>query len=326
LAAARQPATVLQQVNTSISMSLSKKIVQLATIYQILSAGRPMLEYEERQALYTFLNVPNLPRMHWSDSSAWQMAESMYCQVKEVIKRKISTAHFVAITCDEVTSVDNGSWICIHVYVVKNFIRSPLLVSLQRLMGGAGADSLTLIIMKALQDGGDLTLEQLSRRLLCFGADGVSTFQGTRSGVTVQIKGRFAPFCLGVHCMAHKCNLAAKTLSALPIFTIIEQLIQKVHSYFSKSPKRLSEYQKLTQVMETKGLKPLLQVTTRWVSLLEPLRRLLADYRTLMAKMKTDIGKTNAAEVRFVSFILSVCLVFVVTGPLAVTVHVLVVD
>jgi len=98
--------------------------------------------------------------------------------------------------------------------------------------------------------------------------------------------------------MAHRCNLAAKTLSLLPIFTIFEQLIQKVHSYFNKSPKQLSKYQKLAEIMHTKGLKPLLQVTTRWVSLLEPLRRLLVDYRTLMAKMNADIGKNDVDEVR----------------------------
>jgi len=104
------------------------------------------------------------------------MAKSMYYQVKEVVKKKIYAAHFVALTCDEVTSMDNGSWICIHVYVVENFTRIPHLVSLQHLTGGAGADSLTLLIMNALQTGGDVSLDQISRKLLCFGADGVSTF------------------------------------------------------------------------------------------------------------------------------------------------------
>jgi len=91
--------------------------------------------------------------------------------------------------------------------------------------------------------------------------------------------------------------LAAKSLSALPVFSVVEQVIQKTHAYFNKSPKRFCEYQKLAEDMETRGLKPLLQVTTRWVSLLEPLRRLLADYRTLLAKIKADCSKNDAAEV-----------------------------
>jgi len=82
-----------------------------------------MLEYEQRQALYAFLKVPNLPKMHWSNSSAWQMANSMYNQIKEAIKKQIVDAHFVALTCDEVTTIDNESLICIHAYVVQNYIR-----------------------------------------------------------------------------------------------------------------------------------------------------------------------------------------------------------
>ncbi len=100
----------------------------------------------------------------------------MYLQVKESIKKKTSLAPFIAITCDEATSMDNGSWLCIHAYIVENFVRIPHLIFLQRLTDGVGADTLTLLIMKALECGGDVNLEQISRRLLCFGADGVSTF------------------------------------------------------------------------------------------------------------------------------------------------------
>jgi len=181
-----------------------------------------MLEYEQRESLYAFLGVPNLPRMHWSDNSTWTMADSMYKQVKDMIKQKVSAAHFLTITCDEVITVDNGSWICIHAYTVENFVRILHLISIQRLVDGSGADALTLVIMTALQCGGDLNSDQISRKLVCFGADGVSTFQGAKSGVTLQLRMKWAPFCMGVHCMAHRCNLAAKSLSTLPGFSVVE--------------------------------------------------------------------------------------------------------
>ena len=40
--------------------------------------------------------------------------------------------------------------------------------------------------------------------------------------------------------------------------------------------------------METKGLKLLKHVKTRWVSLIEPLKRIIQEYRVLIAKMKAD--------------------------------------
>jgi hypothetical protein len=136
----------------------------------------------------------------------------------------------------------------------------------------------------------------LSKTLLCFGADGVSTFQGAKTGVTQQIQSKYTPFALGVHCMAHRCNLAFKTLSQLDIMNHIEGLLKSSHAYFKHSPKRHLEFVKLAELMETKGLKLLKNVKTRWVSLIEPLRRILQKYRVLLAKMKVDnLSKEKSA-------------------------------
>jgi len=52
----------------------------------------------------------------------------------------------------------------------------------------------------------------------------------------------------------------------------------------------------LVQLTETKGLKMLRNMQTCWVSLIEPLRRLLFEYRTLIYKMIVDLND-NKAEV-----------------------------
>ena len=153
----------------------------------------------------------------------------------------------------------------------------------------------------------------MSKTLLCFGADGVSTFQGAKTGVTQQIQSKYAPFALGVHCMAHRCNLAFKTLSQLDIMNRIEGLLKSSHAYFKHSPKRHLEFVKLAELMETKGLKLLKNVKTRWVSLIEPLRRILQEYRVLLAKMKADsVSKEKYAQVKclFILYVLF-CMVLV---------------
>jgi hypothetical protein len=55
--------------------------------------------------------------------------------------------------------------------------------------------------------GGGLNLAYVSQKLLCFGANGVGTLKGTK---------------IGVHWMAHRYNLAFKTLSTLGIVSNIE--------------------------------------------------------------------------------------------------------
>jgi hypothetical protein len=124
--------------------------------------------------------------------------------------------------------------------------------------------------------------------LLCFGADGASTFQGHKTGVVKQISEKYAPFVLGVHCCAHKLNLCAKSLSSLRVLHAIEDVLQASHSYFAHSSKKVAEFRTLAQLMETKGLKLLKNVKTHWISYIAPLRRLISEYKSIMAKMYVD--------------------------------------
>lgn len=48
------------------------------------------------------------------------MMEFMYAKVKDVIITHVKNSNYMALTHDEVTSIDNGSWIFIHVYMVQD--------------------------------------------------------------------------------------------------------------------------------------------------------------------------------------------------------------
>jgi hypothetical protein len=54
-------------------------------------------------------------------------------------------------------------------------------------------------------------------------------------------------------------------------------------------------------VIETKGLKLLQNVETHWVSLIDPMRRLLAEYRSVLGKAYADRSEAT------VSFFSTVC-------------------
>jgi hypothetical protein len=92
----------------------------------------------------------------------------------------------------------------------------------------------------------------------------------------------------GVHCVSHRTNLAVKELSNLPVIAKIENLLQSLYSYFARSPKRHLEFTKLAAVMETKGLKIIRNIKTRWLSMVSPLKRVISEYRTLVQKMQED--------------------------------------
>jgi hypothetical protein len=85
----------------------------------------------------------------------------------------------------------------------------------------------------------------------------------------------------------------------------IEDLLKVAHSYFAYSPKKFAEFHSLAQTMETKGLKLFKNVPTRWISLIEPLRRLLAEYRSVIAKMSVDAHnkKERVCFLHFLHFV-----------------------
>ena len=204
------------------------------------------------------------------------------------MKAALAECDFFSLTCDEVTIVDCQTWISIHVYVVKDFVCVPMLLTLERVTGGAGSDNLTTVLVEALQQLGGLTLEQIRDKLLCFGADGAAVFHGVRGGVTVQLQREFSPFLLAVHCGNHKTNLAMHVVSKTAIVSKGESLLSALHTYFSKSPKKCLEFSKLAEIMETKGLKILKHCKTRWVGMLAPLKRVLSEWRLLIVKMALD--------------------------------------
>ena len=122
-------------------------------------------------------------------------------------------------------------------------------------------------------------------KLMYFGVDGVSAFQRKNNGKTKQLLEKWTPFGVGVHCYAHRLNLAYKILCKLGLFHEAGEMLKVCYAYFSHSPKKVVEFRELALLMETKCNKMLKNVKTRWISIIEPLRCLLAEYQTLMAKM-----------------------------------------
>ena len=107
--AARPTSRIVEAVNSYTSYEATRNKIQFAMSFQVLQSGCPMVEYEQQFALFEFLNLPNLPRSHWSDTTGWQMSKFMNKYVTTEIKRLIKEAKFIALSVDAVTIVDNDN-------------------------------------------------------------------------------------------------------------------------------------------------------------------------------------------------------------------------
>ena len=120
-----------------------------------------------------------------------------------------------------------------------------------RLFDGASSLALLSTLLETLEQYGGLPRLDNVAKLVFFIANKVSIFQGVCTGVTIQLKENRAPFVFGIHCMSHHTNLAVQTLLQVPLVSWIEELLQRLYSFFSHSPKRNQKLANLANIVET---------------------------------------------------------------------------
>jgi hypothetical protein len=69
---------------------------------------------------------------------------------KVVLKVSVMGVRYLSINCDKLTSIDNHHWLLIHVYVVNNWVCTPLLWSMVQVVDGSNVDNLTSCVMEFL--------------------------------------------------------------------------------------------------------------------------------------------------------------------------------
>lgn len=140
---------------------------------------------------------------------------------------------------------------------MKDFVRIPMLLALDRVLRIIGSDNLIQVLLSALRGSSGTSLDEIRTNLICFGTNGNVISKRSQNGTIVKQQHNFALFSIAIHCLAHKTIIAIYALSRIPIVGHVEYLLSALRSYFVKFPKKALEFSRLAKVMETKGLKVL---------------------------------------------------------------------
>ena len=124
------------------------------------------------------------------------------------MKESIKNSNFIALSLDEVTTIDNTSWVCMHVYTVNNLCHQLFLLSVAKLNHSVTTENLYELLKTTLIEFGGLDSMEIAKNLVCVGADGASIMQGHKGSLCKKIKNDLAPYAIPIHCMAHRMNLA----------------------------------------------------------------------------------------------------------------------
>ncbi len=110
---------------------------------------------------------------------------------------------FISINYDEVTTMDNQSQISTHAYVVENWKRQLVLLNFERVVNRGTSNNIIIAIVCSLTNLGSLLMVNVVNKVVCFGADDVTIFQGLKTCVTIQFMDKHNPFIVDIHYMAH---------------------------------------------------------------------------------------------------------------------------
>jgi len=89
------------------------------------------------------------------------MAKFMHQEVLKATRATMGVVHYMALDCDEVSTMNNQFGLSIHYYVMQNWVRIPILISLGKMVERLGNDNLIKVIMGVLMIGGGLLRNQI---------------------------------------------------------------------------------------------------------------------------------------------------------------------
>jgi hypothetical protein len=151
------------------------------------------------------------------------------------------------------------------------------------------ADNITDMAYKCLTTTTAQSSSDVSRKLVCLGADGASVMAGVRNGVTTQFINKHAPFAQPMHCMPHCTNLAAGKLDETPIISHVRLLAHQVSNFLCHSPKWCRALAAAAEEVGTNGNKILRDIQTRWISLQKLAERIWDEFKALVLFFSREV-------------------------------------
>jgi hypothetical protein len=148
------------------------KIVQFVAIFHLSKHSKPMTNFEHMKVLFDFLKIHHTSRKHLIN---WGMSTAMHNVILKHNMLLVQQARFISINCDKVTNLDNYSWIYVHVYIVENWRKVPIILNLERIVNGGTSNNLTFVIIHSLVVFCDNT-----NKVVCFRVNNVIIFQGLK--------------------------------------------------------------------------------------------------------------------------------------------------
>ncbi|XP_038065720.1 E3 SUMO-protein ligase KIAA1586-like [Patiria miniata] len=220
-------------------------------------------------------------------------AEFASC-VAEVLKEDLmndlkDTPKYLTIFIDGSTDVSTTERELMYILYIHEGVPTVKFLKLEHL-ASANASSIVAAIKSVM---GHFNLSNHS--LVAFVSDGASVNFGRNSGVVTRLRQEY-PDLLGIHCMNHCLELAAKDAFKGTSMEEVITMLNSLYALYSRSPKRMGKLEELAKIMKEDLLKPVKANGTRWVHFKSrAVAALIKSYAVIIASLENEVASTEPA-------------------------------
>lgn len=111
---------------------------------------------------------------HWSIYAGWEMASYLAEVEKKNVHERVKESNFISLSLDEVTTVDNTAWVCMHAYTIKDHVYQANLLYVHKMRANSTIKNLYLEVKKALNEIASMHDFTIEKKLVCVRANGAT--------------------------------------------------------------------------------------------------------------------------------------------------------
>ena len=127
------------------------------------------------------------------------------------------------------------------------------------------------------------------------GTDGAATMAGCHNGVVARLE-RITPSAIGVHCAAHRLNLAlSQAGNAVPYIKKINSIIHQIFDFYDNSAVQMAGLQAIQTLLQEKG-RLIAPSATRWLSVDRSVNRLKSCFSSVVISLQREGEERSDAK------------------------------
>ncbi|XP_069130425.1 zinc finger protein 862-like isoform X2 [Argopecten irradians] len=240
----------------------SKLVLLMRNAHFIAKLGKPYTEFVAMCHLDTAKGI-DIGQTYISDKYCQKFIASIADIRRAEQKEILNKAAFISVISDGATDCSSKETEIVYVRTSIDCELSTLFAGLKH-VGKGDADTITRAITNVLDNSFP---DNWRTKIVAMGTDGASVMVGKKGGVVKKMAdGTERPFLKGIHCSAHRLELAYKdAIKTVPLHQKVELLLLNLYLFYKYSPLNRSNLRATFASMETPPRIPTRMGGTRWL-------------------------------------------------------------